>query len=528
METRRQLEILAAAEVERKKTGAELRQSEEKFYKAFLSSPQMIIITDPETNRYVEISDSYAKTVGYSREELLSHTLDEIPLWVKPEELQKMTHILQTQGKMNNEEFSFRTRSGEIRQWLCSAEMVTIGGRRCTLAVATDITERKRIERALRESEEKFSKAFRASPEIITITRLSDGTYLEANESFTRVYGFTREEVIGHKSTDLRVWAEPGGREKMVRQLKEKGRIRNEEYRFRTKAGEVRTFLFSAEQIEGEGEPCILAVTNDITDYKRMESQALEVANLREVDRLRRELLANVSHELRTPLASIKGFTTMLIDYEKRLKHYEKREYLETIDKNADRLVELIEQLLEMSRLGAGMLSIKKTPTDVIKLCQAVITEARVRSLSHNFVLDLPPRLTKINIDDRRIQQVLDNIIDNAVKYSDSGTEIALSVRKNGPELLFTVTDHGMGIAEKDLPRVFERMFHSSMRQKNGVPGAGLGLSISKGLVEAHGGKIWLESEEGVGTRCFFTLPLETGAEEKNPDSAAKGKKAPR
>jgi PAS domain S-box-containing protein len=403
METRRQLEILAAAEVERKKTGAELRQSEEKFYKAFLSSPDMIIITDPETNRYVEISDSYAKTTGYSREELMSHNLDEIPLWVKPEEHQKMTHILQTQGKMNNEEFSFRTRSGEIRQWLCSAEMVTIGGRRCTLAVATDITER-----------------------------------------------------------------------------------------------------------------------------KRMESQALEVANLREVDRLRRELLANVSHELRTPLASIKGFTTMLIDYEKRLKHYEKREYLETIDKNADRLVELIEQLLEMSRLGAGMLSIKKTPTDVIKLCQAVITEARVRSLSHNFVLDLPPRLTKINIDDRRIRQVLDNIIDNAVKYSDSGTEIALSVRKNGPELLFTVTDHGMGIAEKDLPRVFERMFHSSMRQKNGVPGAGLGLSISKGLVEAHGGKIWIESEEGAGTRCFFTLPLETGAEEKNPDSAAKGKKAPR
>ena len=191
----------------------------------------------------------------------------------------------------------------------------------------------------------------------------------------------------------LRNWisgSNPATVKKWFASSRNSGRISNEEYHFRTKSGEIRTVLFSAEQIEFEGEPCVLAVTNDITDYKRMEAQALEAENLREVDRLRTELLANVSHELRTPLASIKGFATMLLDYEKRLKRQEKREYLETIDKNADRLVELIEQLLEMSRLGVGMLSIKKTPADVIKLCQTIITEARVRAPGHNFVLDLP------------------------------------------------------------------------------------------------------------------------------------------
>jgi signal transduction histidine kinase len=111
---------------------------------------------------------------------------------------------------------------------------------------------------------------------------------------------------------------------------------------------------------------------------------------------------------------------------------------------------------------------------------------------------------------------VLDNIIDNAVKYSNAGTEITLSVRKTGTELLFTVTDHGAGIPQKDLPRIFHHMFHSPRGQKIGVPGAGLGLSICKGLIEAHGGKIWIESEEGVGTRCFFTLPLQSKSGENS------------
>ena len=179
-------------------------------------------------------------------------------------------------------------------------------------------------------------------------------------------------------------------------------------------------------------------------------------------------------------------------------------------NKNTDRLAELIEQLLEMSRLGAGMLTINRMATTINKLCREAIAEAQVRSPTHRFILDLAKRLHKVNIDTRRIRQVLDNLISNAVKYSQAGTEVTVSARRAGPEILICITDQGIGIPEEDLPRVFEPMFRSRQRQLPGAGGAGLGLSICKGLLEAHGGRIWIESEEGKGTKCFFTLPIYT------------------
>jgi len=229
---------------------------------------------------------------------------------------------------------------------------------------------------------------------------------------------------------------------------------------------------------------------------------------LRDLDRLRTDLLANVSHELRTPLASIKGFSTMLLDYDKRLKHDKKRNYLESIDKSTDKLKELIDQLLDMSRLEAGMMALNKQYTDIEKLLQDTVVEAQVRLPTHRLSLDLIDGLPEVNIDPMRIRQVLDNIINNAVKYSPAGTEVVVAVRRVGNGLLTSVIDQGVGIPKEDHERVFERMYRSQKGQISGVRGAGLGLSICKGLVEAHDGRIWIESEEGKGTKCCFTLPI--------------------
>ena len=179
---------------------------------------------------------------------------------------------------------------------LMSAEITDIGGEKCMIASITDITYLKKIEQDLRKSEERFAKAFNSTPGILSITKASDGTFLEINDSFTPVFGFTRKETIGHKSLELNLWVNPNDRVSMVHQLMETGNVRNKEYLHRTKSGDIRTLLFSAVLIEFDGEPCALAMTNDITEYKSMEAEAHEAVNLRELDRLRTELLANVSH----------------------------------------------------------------------------------------------------------------------------------------------------------------------------------------------------------------------------------------
>jgi len=626
---------------ERGKMEKALRESEEKFSRAFTSSPTAIALFSIEDSRFMELNESFTRFTGYSREEALGHTPDDLNLWVNPEEMDNMATALKVTGKLVNEKVHSRMKTGEVRTGLFSAQTFTmndkahmilsvnditeqvkaeeaianeailkrilihnskdgivildstgkvfeanrrycemlgytpeemknlhvwdwdvqwdrenllgqirnvnetgdhfdtyqkckdgsvidveistngaiVAGEKLVFCVCRDITQRKQMEKALRESEEKFSKAFHASPEITAITTLEGGRFVDVNENWINFSGFTREEIIGRSTESLGIWASSADREDMFKTLKEQGRVIRKEYKFRRKSGEIRTLLFSGEKITISGEPCLLGASIDVTEQKLIEAKAMEAENLREIDKLRRELLANVSHELRTPLAGIKGFTTMLIDYNKRLKPTEKQEYLRTIDKNADRLVELIEQLLEMSRLGAGMLSIIKKPTDVISMCRTVIKEARSRATEHRFSLSLPVKLPQIEIDERRIRQVLEHLIDNSVKYSKPGTEITLSVRKKPDCLLFTVADHGTGVPKEDIPHIFDGMFSVKPYHQPEITGAGLGLSMCKGLIDAHNGKIWFESEEGAGSKCSFTLPLKPSAAENN-DSA--------
>jgi len=242
-------------------------------------------------------------------------------------------------------------------------------------------------------------------------------------------------------------------------------------------------------------------------ERKWAEEKARQLETLKELDQVRSQLLANVSHELRTPLTTIKGYSTMLLDYDRGLKHDEKQEYLSAIDRATDRMTELVDHLLDMSRLDAGLLKLDKTPTNITALLQTTIAEARLRTPGHKIVLKLPKTALRLNGDGRRIRQVVDNLIENATKYSKAGSTVTVEAKSQDSELVISVADQGIGIPHENLESVFDRMFNLEHRLTQESGGLGLGLALCKGLVEAHGGRIWVESELEKGSCFYFALP---------------------
>jgi two-component system sensor histidine kinase KdpD len=224
---------------------------------------------------------------------------------------------------------------------------------------------------------------------------------------------------------------------------------------------------------------------------------------------MKTELLSTVSHELRTPLGSIKGYATTLLTHASKLKKDEQREFLEIIDSEADRLRELIENLLDMSRLEAGVLRIDKDPARLGAVAREVTRKVQLSAPNHTVELVWPAEDPLVNADMRRIYQVVQNLLTNAVKYSPDGGCIILSAHCERRDLVVSVSDQGLGMPAGELDRIFDRFHRVHGESSRVIGGTGLGLAICKGLVDAHGGRIWAESEgEGKGSTFRFTLPL--------------------
>ncbi len=234
--------------------------------------------------------------------------------------------------------------------------------------------------------------------------------------------------------------------------------------------------------------------------------EASKTKALRELDSLRTELLANVSHELRTPLAAIKGFASSLLQPDIVFDDETRTSFIQTIDNEADRLSHLIDELLLMSRIEAGVYKARKEWFEVGEIVTAIRDRLYNTAIKHNFKMNIPDNLPPVLAEGARIGEVITNLVDNAVKYSPEGTDILLKVEQQADQLVFQVQDHGMGIPEEAWSKVFERFYRHNNETKKGF---GLGLSICRGIVESHSGKIWVKSQPGYGSCFSFSLPID-------------------
>ena len=234
-----------------------------------------------------------------------------------------------------------------------------------------------------------------------------------------------------------------------------------------------------------------------------------DITDLRKLERIRRDFVANVSHEFRTPLTAIQGFAETLIggaidDPQNRGR------FLAIILEHSRRLARLTEDLLRLSQMDAEQLELEIRAVSVAQLIESCYETAQRRAADKGLTLSLnvPSQLPDVSADNRRLQEVLQNLLDNAIQYTLPGGKIVLSAETRGDEVIFTVADTGIGIPQADQPRIFERFYRVDVARSREAGGTGLGLSISKHLVEAHGGRIWVESEVGVGSKFHFAVPV--------------------
>jgi two-component system phosphate regulon sensor histidine kinase PhoR len=256
-----------------------------------------------------------------------------------------------------------------------------------------------------------------------------------------------------------------------------------------------RNFSVTAAPVRAAGANGAVLVLHDITELRRLE-------------RVRRDFIANVSHEFKTPLTAIQGFGETLLNG--ALDDRANRErFVEIICEHARRLARLTDDLLKLSRIEAGRLELELRPIRVEALVNSCIETARLNAKSRGLEIfvDLQENVPAVRGDGAQLGEVLQNLVDNALQYTPSGGKIEVKARSNGHDVVFTVSDTGIGIPESDLERIFERFYRVDAARSREAGGTGLGLAIARHIVEAHGGRIWVESAIGQGSRFHFSIP---------------------
>jgi len=518
-----QIDVLDAAarirELEQEVARLRAAQSAASQLDAILdSSPQAILIHRGAAPLYV--NKSLVRLVGLSsREEALN-----LPNCIEvahPEDrafvIGQVEARIAGRGFLQHYEARILNTEGATIWVDCYASRIVWQGEPASMVAMTDITARKKIEEAQRRSEKLLSTVFQASPDPISLTTMSDGRYIDVNESFLKALGWRRSDVIGRTATEIGFWKDPDFRQRMIEALRRDGRVRDLPSQVRQPNGEIRDFIYSIDVIQFEEESLLLGIGRDVTELRRSAHRLRESMESAEIaNRAKSEFLANMSHELRTPLNAILGFSEIIGgEMFGSTGHPRYVDYAKDIYSSGHMLLQIIDDLLDLSRVEHGKLELHAeslTAKDVIEGCLRLV-EGRAREARLRIAIDLPDRSLRFEADPLRLRQVLLNLLTNAVKFTLANGSITIGARRvdgggaDTGEIAFFVADTGIGMTQGEIAlalQPFGQVANAMTRQHTG---AGLGVPLAKGLTELHGGRLVIESKPGAGTRVTVTLP---------------------
>jgi PAS domain S-box-containing protein len=511
-----------------KETQKALRQSEESYRRVLELAPDAITISRLTDGRYFEVNEAFCLQTGFDRDEVIGRTVLDLNIYADPGDRKRLLAALNQRGRMDGMEIVYRSKEGALLTALVSGRIVLFKNEECVLVIATVINTLKEAQKALLESEESHRSILEGAPYSIIISRRSDWRFVHVNDNFCRRLGYNLGEIIGRTSTDLGLYVNPDERERFIETFNEKKRVDGMEIQYRTKAGQIITNLVSSLPIRFKGVDCVLSMTVDITERKRVEQEleryrqhleemvrtrtrALEAAQSELVKNEKLavlgQLTATVSHELRNPLGVIRSSNFYL---QRKVKDRD-----EKVDKHFRRIEEqvalcdtIVADLLEYTR-GRSASMVKKDITPWLAQVIEQIQESQGITVTQELSIPLPA----VPHDQEKMRRVVINVLDNAIQAVrakqvaanggsvDYHPNIKIKTHHAHDQVILSIADNGVGMDPDTLKRAFEPLFTTRAR------GTGIGLAIVKKIVNEHGGSVSLESAVGGGTQVTIALP---------------------
>ena len=503
--------VVGAVTHEQREAVREVRRSEEKFLRLFLSIPYSAALTRMWDGKYLDVNEAFERATGYRRDEVIGRTVVDLGIVEGQASRKELVRALREENRVQDFEFQYRVKSGEIREALLAAQRIEIEGEECILGVSFDITERKRVEEALRENEERFRSIFDNAP-VGMVVRGLDGKLVRVNRAYCDMVGYTPAELEGLSVLDL---THPDDRN---------------ESRERMKAlleGEIDSFTMAKQYLRKDGS-CFPALTSaavihdaagrvsysvaqiqDVTARHALEEQVRETQKMEAIG----QLAGGIAHDFNNLMMVVQGYNELIL--KQLTEDSPLRKSAEEIQTAAGRAASLTQQLLAYGRrqmLQPEIFDFNKLVADSTDVLRHLLAQPI------EITVNLEPSLAPVKADPGQLKQVLYNLALNAGDAMPSGGVLSIRTAnreidgkfagtipdlKSGPYVELAVQDTGVGMDTETLSRIFEPFFTTHDRARN----PGLGLASVYGIVKQSGGHIRVESAKGKGTTFYLYLP---------------------
>ncbi|MCI4356084.1 MAG: PAS domain S-box protein [Thermoplasmata archaeon] len=505
---------------EQKKIEEKLREQQNYNRGLIEASPDALVTVDPDL-AITDLNEQMVRLTGFSRKRLIGHRFPE--LFTDPARADEGVRTALRENLVTNYELTLRKRNGQKIPVSFNAGKFgdTAGEVRGVLAAARDITEQKKLEAQLRESKNYNRGLVESNIDALMTTDLL-GVITDVNKQMEVITGIPREQLVGTPFKNY--FNDPARADQAIRRVLAENKVTDFEIQMQTASGAVTDISYNATTFKDtEGRLAgVFAAARDVTEQKRLRDQLeqrnreLEIQNLRvqEANRLKSEFLASMSHELRTPLNSIIGFSEFLLNGDSTTLDAERREYLGDILNSGNHLLQLINDVLDLAKVESGKMELtpesfapRQAVDEVASVVKRMVSDKKLKLKTH-----VARDLTSVWLDPLRFKQILYNLLSNAVKFTDEGGEVEVSVQPQADGFFeLKVRDTGIGIAATDIPRLFREFEQLEAGPSRRYQGSGLGLSLTKKLVELHGGRIDVESTPGRGTTFRVLFPYHNG-----------------